>query len=192
MGKFVPYVHLFLSIFIWNFWNQLGLPFDQISLNYFKLIQINAKPYCSSGLGQPRFLRGPAHARPRPLIGRPHLSATPPPSTVPRPTYQLSLSPLCLAGRGQAPRHPRAAWHPHARDPPLFPSSFPSAALPPSRSLPARALTRPPIPTPLRPLPSSDQASPPLPAPGPPPATTGSPLSLTDSGRAPPPSATHL
>jgi hypothetical protein len=149
MGKFVPYFHLSLSIFIWNFWNQLGLPFDKISLNYFKLIKINAKPYCSSGLGQPRFLRGPAHARPRSLIGRPHLSATPPPSTVPRPTYQLSLSPLCLVGRGQAPRHPRAAWHPHARDPPFFP--------------------------PLSPL-----------------SRTGSPLSLTDSGRAPPPSATPL
>jgi hypothetical protein len=44
-----------------------------------------------------------------------------------------------LAGRGQAPWHPRAAWHPHAWDPPLFPSSFPSAALPSSRSLPAHA-----------------------------------------------------
>jgi hypothetical protein len=28
-------------------------------------------------------------------------------------------------GRGQAPRHPRAAWHPHARDPHLFPPLFP-------------------------------------------------------------------
>jgi hypothetical protein len=76
-----------------------------------------------------------------PLTGRPHLSVAPPPGTVPRPTRQAPLSPLCstgtrargtrrprvprsgrcratTAGRGQAPRHP------HARDPHLFPSPF--------------------------------------------------------------------
>jgi hypothetical protein len=58
MGKVVPYLKLFLSIFYLEFWSQLGLPFDQISLNYFKLIQINAKPYCSSGLGHPTFFAG--------------------------------------------------------------------------------------------------------------------------------------
>jgi hypothetical protein len=73
--------------------------------------------------------------------------------------------------------------------PPLFPPHFPSAALQPSRSLPARASTRSRVPTPLRPLLSSARASPLLPAPGPPPPATGSPLSLVDSDRAPPPSA---
>jgi hypothetical protein len=29
------------------------------------------------------------------------------------------------SGWGQAPRHPRAAWHPHARDPHLFPPLSP-------------------------------------------------------------------
>jgi hypothetical protein len=53
MGKVVPYLKLILSYFIWNFWSQLVLPFDQISLNYFKLNQINAKLYRSSGLDHP-------------------------------------------------------------------------------------------------------------------------------------------
>jgi hypothetical protein len=54
-GKLFLISSYFYPYFIWNFWSQLCLPFDQISLNYFKLIQINAKPYCSSGLGQPAF-----------------------------------------------------------------------------------------------------------------------------------------
>jgi hypothetical protein len=76
----------------------------------------------------------------RPLTSRPHQSAAPPPVTVPRPTRQTSLSPLCFrrqrahgaccpraprsgrcrapsVGRGRAPRHPRATWHLHARTP---------------------------------------------------------------------------
>jgi hypothetical protein len=58
------------------------------------------------------------------------------------------------AGRGQAPRHPRGACHPHAQDPHLFPSSFPFAALPPSRSLPSRAAPLA-LPSPLLSDPSS-------------------------------------
>jgi hypothetical protein len=64
------------------------------------------------------------------------------PGTKPRPTRQRPLSPLCPAGTpvGARPNYtPRAAWHHHARDSHLFPSPFPSAALPPSRTLPARA-----------------------------------------------------
>jgi hypothetical protein len=81
------------------------------------------------------------------------------------------------ADRGQAPRHPRAVWHPPCPGPPLFPSSFPSAALPPSRSLPTRAAPLVlPSPAPLRLL-LSARASPPLPATGPLPPATGSPLS---------------
>jgi hypothetical protein len=52
-GKLFLISSSFYTYFIWNFWSQLGLPFDQISLNYFKLIQINVKLYCSSGLGHP-------------------------------------------------------------------------------------------------------------------------------------------
>jgi hypothetical protein len=62
----------FYPYFIWNFWSQLGPHFDQISLNYFKQIQINAKPYCSSGLGHPAFFAGRptrAHALHRTLYG---------------------------------------------------------------------------------------------------------------------------
>jgi hypothetical protein len=63
MGKVVPYLKLFLSIFYLEFLEP-GLPFDQISLNYFKLIQINAKPYCSSGFSHPAFFAGqPTRAR---------------------------------------------------------------------------------------------------------------------------------
>jgi hypothetical protein len=69
--------------------------------------------------------------------------------------------------------------------PPPFPSSFPLC----------RATTEPLAPrsrcsTRLRSLLSSAGASPLLTAPGPPPPAAGSPLSLADSGRAPPPSAT--
>jgi hypothetical protein len=49
MGKVVPYLKLFLSIFYLQFLDLVGLTFDQISLNFFKLIQINAKPYCAYG-----------------------------------------------------------------------------------------------------------------------------------------------
>jgi hypothetical protein len=77
----------------------------------------------------------------------------------------LGLLPAPLAGRGQAPRHPHAVWHP-TPGPPLPPS----VALPPSRFLPARSS----VSTPLRLLLSSAQLSPPLPVPEPPPSTTGS------------------
>jgi hypothetical protein len=47
-GKLFLTSSSFHPYFIWNFWSQLDLPFDQISLNYLKLIQINTKPYYSS------------------------------------------------------------------------------------------------------------------------------------------------
>jgi hypothetical protein len=63
-GKLFLTSSSFCPYFLWNFWSQLGPPFDRISLNYFKLIQINAKPYCSSGLGHPAFFSGrPTRAR---------------------------------------------------------------------------------------------------------------------------------
>jgi hypothetical protein len=128
--------------------------------------------------------------------------------TVPRPTRQLPLSPLCPASTRARRTSPASAAlgslpgvvhrsgpgpmapPPHARDP-HFSLPFPlcSAAIEPLAPR-LRCSTRSPVPTPLRPLLSSARASPPLPAPGPPPLATGSPLSLTDSGRAPPSSAT--
>jgi hypothetical protein len=59
-GKLFLISSSFYLYFYLEFWSQLGLPFDQISLNYFKLIQINAKPYCSYGLGHPLSSRSPA------------------------------------------------------------------------------------------------------------------------------------
>jgi hypothetical protein len=117
------------------------------------------------------FLLGPAHARPRSrapvpalsphlLIGRPCLSAAPPPGTVSRPTRQTSLPSLFLpatrarrmsptsAALGPLPSvvrqsgpGPTAAPRrvaPPRPDPHLCPPLFPSTALPPSRSLPTR------------------------------------------------------
>jgi hypothetical protein len=139
----------FYPYFIWNFWSKLGLPFDQISLNFFKLIQINAKLYYSPGLGPPPFLLGPAHTHPRvcalrPLTGRTHLSAAPSPGTVPLPTCQ-SPPPLFPVGNARATRAalgplsgvasragpgpmtlPHAAWHSRGRTLPPSPSLFPS------------------------------------------------------------------
>jgi hypothetical protein len=64
MGKVVLYLKLFLSISYLEFLEPVKFPFDQISLNYFKRIQINAKPNCSSGLGHPAFFAGrPTRAR---------------------------------------------------------------------------------------------------------------------------------
>jgi hypothetical protein len=82
----------FYPYFIWNFWSLVSFPFDQISLMFLKLIQINIKLYCSSGLGPSVLVSGrPTRAR-APLIGRTHLSAAPLPSAVPRPTCQLLRS----------------------------------------------------------------------------------------------------
>jgi hypothetical protein len=78
------------------------------------------------------------------------------------------------AGRGQAPRHPLAAWHPTPGTPTFFPPHFPSAALPPSRSRvdsssrphssPTPSLERPSFPTaPLTQTAASDHRQPPLP-----------------------------
>jgi hypothetical protein len=148
-----------------------------------------------------RFLRGPAHARPRspsrPLTSRPHLSATLPPGTVPRPTRQAPLFPLCPAGTRAVhvvrERQARAAAE---RRPPVGakPTAPPRRVAPPRPGPPpfsflfplCRAAAEPLAPrsrcsTPLRLLLSSARASPPLPAPGPPPLATGSPLSLADA-----------
>jgi hypothetical protein len=168
--------------------------------------------------GTSPFLLGPAHARPhshepvlspRPLTGRPRLSVAPPPGTVPRPTRQTSLPSLFpLATRARCtspmsaalgplpgtvhrsepgPMTPPRRVAPPRPDPHLFPPLFPSATLPLSRSC---CSTRPPISIPLRLHLSSARASPPLPASGQLPPATDSPLSLADSSRAPPPSAT--
>jgi hypothetical protein len=77
----------------------------------------------------------PAHKRPRspprPLIDQPHLSAAPPPGTMPRPTRQAPLSPrsgCCRApsaGRGQAPRHPTPRGTPTPGTPHFFPPLSP-------------------------------------------------------------------
>jgi hypothetical protein len=118
------------------------------------------------------FLLGPAHARPRshapapalsprPLTGRPRLSAAPPPGTVPRPTRQTSLTSLfppatrtrrtspvstvlgplpgAVRRSGLGPTAPPRRVAPPRQDPHLFPPLFPSAALPLSRLLLAHA-----------------------------------------------------
>jgi hypothetical protein len=98
---------------------------------------------------------------PRPLTGRPRLPVAPPPGTMPRPTRQTSLpslfppatrtrrtSPVSAAlgplpgavhRSGLGPTAPPRCVAPPRQDPHLFPPLFPSAALPLSRSLPARA-----------------------------------------------------
>jgi hypothetical protein len=61
-------------------------------LNFFKLIQINTKPYCTFGLGPSVSVSGrPTRARVL-LIGRTCLSAAPSPGAVPWPSCQLLLS----------------------------------------------------------------------------------------------------
>jgi hypothetical protein len=77
------------------------------------------------------------------------------------------------ASRGQAPWHPRTAWHPTPGTP-TFSLPFPlcHAAAEPLAPR-SRCTTHCPIPTPLRPLLLSARASPPLPAPGPPPLPRG-------------------
>jgi hypothetical protein len=150
-GKLFLISSSFYPYFIWNFWCQLGLTFDQISLKYFKLIQINVKPYCSSGLGHPAFFSGrPTRAR---ALHRPTLCRGPPirrlsPPLCPASTRawrtlptSAGLGPLPGAVRRSGPGHiaPPRRVAPPRPGPPPFPSSFPSVALPPSRSLPARA-----------------------------------------------------
>jgi hypothetical protein len=166
--------------------------------------------------GPSPFLLGPAHARPRsrtpalsprPLTGQPRLSAAPPPDTVSRLTRQLSLpcsvrSALARVAhvarerraRAAAGRRPPVRARPHGT-PALRGTPMPGT---PTFSLPfplCRAAAEPLTPrsrcsTPLGPLLSSAQASPLLPAPRLPPPAIGSPLSLVDSSRAPPSSAT--
>jgi hypothetical protein len=102
--------------------------------------------------------------------------------------------------RAAAGHHPPIGARPHGilaprgtptPGPPPFPSSSPLCRAAAERLAPRSCCsTRPPVSTPLRPLLSSAQASPPLPSPEPLPPATGSPLSLVDSGRAPPPFAT--
>jgi hypothetical protein len=101
--------------------------------------------------------------------------------------------------RATAGRRPSVGARPHdtpapcgtpTPGPPPFPSSFPLCRAAAESLAPrSRCSTCPPVSTPLRPLLLSARASPPLPTPGPPPPATDSPLSLVDSGRAPPPFA---
>jgi hypothetical protein len=86
------------------------------------------------------------------------------------------------AGRGQAPRHPHA-WAPH-----LFPSPF-SLCRATAEPLAPRSRVDSSSRPHSSPTPSVERPSFPT-APRPPPLATGSPLSLADSGRAPPSSAT--
>jgi hypothetical protein len=92
--KVDPYLKLFLPIFYLEFLELVRSPFYQISLNYFKLIQINAKPYYST-VSRPTCQHPPLCFRPatcavhvacvrraraaagrRPLVGaRPHDAA---------------------------------------------------------------------------------------------------------------------
>jgi hypothetical protein len=141
-----------LSIHIYlEFLEPIRSPFDQISLNYFKLVQINAKTLLFIWAQPPRFLLGPAHACPRsppcPLIGRPTyqwhrhpaLCRGPPVSSLSprsvRPARARAVHVACerraRAAAGHCPpvgaptAPPRAAGHPHARDPHLFPPLSP-------------------------------------------------------------------
>jgi hypothetical protein len=150
---------------------------------------------------------------PCPLTGQPRPSAAPPPGTVPWPTRQTSLPSLfspatrvrctspasatlgplpgAVHQSGLGPMAPPCRVAPPTPRPPPFPSSFPlSRAAAEPLTLRSCCSTCPPISTPLRPLLLSARASPPLPTHGPPPPATGSPISLADSDRAPPPSAT--
>jgi hypothetical protein len=144
-GKLFLTSSSFHPYFLWNFWSQLGPPFGRISLNYFKLIQINVKHYCSYGLGHPAFFSGRstrASAPPMlslcPLTGRPRLSVALPPGTVLWPTRQTPL-PSLFSPVGARPHGTPAPCGTPTPRPHLFPPLFPSAALPSSRSLPARA-----------------------------------------------------
>jgi hypothetical protein len=64
MGKVVSYRKLFLSIFYLEFLDPVRSPFLQISLNFFKVIQINTKPYCASE----RFVSISSRAGPRAFV----------------------------------------------------------------------------------------------------------------------------
>jgi hypothetical protein len=197
-GKLFLTSRSFYPYFIWNFWSQLGPPSDQISLNYFKLIQKNPKQYCASGqsisfssrAGPRASVRSRACAplSPAPLTGWTRLSAAPPPGTVPAhpsdaslPSLSgrhararrtsparatLRLMPAPPAGRGQAPRHPCAVWHPTPGPPflPFAPLCRAAAEPFPPRSLPCsfsrlHSSPTPPL-EPHLPRVNSDQAPP--------------------------------
>jgi hypothetical protein len=180
MRKVVPYLKLLLSIFYLDFLESVRSPFDQISLDYFKLIQINAKPYCSSRLGHPA-LSG-RHARPPSAPSPPALSGRH--ARVRHIAVSVALGPLQGAVRRSGPG-PTA---PHSRDPHLFPPLSPlprchraarsPLALLHSFSHPHSSLT-PPLERPSFPTTPRTRTT-----------TSGhrQPLSLVDSGRAPPPS----
>jgi hypothetical protein len=123
--------------------------------------------------GPSPFLLGVAHARPhiraptpalspRPLTGRPHLSAALPPGTVPRPTRQTSfpsLFPPATHARRTSPARTALGPLPGAiRRTPTFSLLF--SPLPPSRSLPARVAPLV-LPSPLLSDPSSRVPEPP-------------------------------
>jgi hypothetical protein len=160
-GKLFPTSSSFHPYFIWNFWSQLGLPFWQISLNFSKLIQINAKPYCASGRPVSVSSRAGPHAsthlhpagptcqrhrRPALCRGPPvrRLSSLCfPPATRARRTSLAStmLGPLPGAVRRSrlGPMAPPRRVAPPCPDPHLFPPLSPSTALSSSHSLPAHA-----------------------------------------------------
>jgi hypothetical protein len=124
----------------------ISFPLDQISLNFFKLIQINTKPYCTFGLGPSVSVSGrPTRARVL-LIGRTCLSAAPSPGAVPWPSCQLLLSSVRPTAR---------AWR-TSRTPvgfrPLPAGRRSSVSRDPPCSCPASSTHRPRRPTPTAPL----------------------------------------
>jgi hypothetical protein len=116
----------FHPYFIWNFWSWIGPPFGQISLSYFKLIQINTKPYRSSGLGhsvsfsgQPT--RAHASARRAPLCPVPADRPDPPVSGTAAnhcAAAHLSVPPSLFPADNARVTH---VWHFRGRTPPLPP-----------------------------------------------------------------------
>jgi hypothetical protein len=103
----------------------------------------------------PRFLLGPAHARP-------HATHASPLSLPPGPARSVGARPHDAVPRCVALPRP---------DPPLF--SFPLCRADDRAAQSVTVPTRSPISTPLRLLLLSTRASPPLPTPRPPPPTTG-------------------
>jgi hypothetical protein len=92
--------------FIWNFWSLVSPPFNQISLNSFELIRINAKRCCFSRLDPPfpsqtahTLTRGPSACAQPTLAARspaPARRQTPPDGVRPRHSRRRELSPTGL------------------------------------------------------------------------------------------------
>jgi hypothetical protein len=106
MGKVVPYLKLFLSIFYLEFLEPVSSPFLANYFELFKLIQINAKPYYASG--RPVYVS--SRARPR-ASAQPHARVYALPAPANRSALPVS---------GTAARHCAAAHLSDASLPSLF------------------------------------------------------------------------